>query len=223
VSWATRAALALPIALATVYGGGCGAATVARDAADAASDAAPALALLLYEPHLADDPSQPVAGGPTDEALLSLLAARPIDGTPKASVWITPVDAAVVDRAHPPTFAWKPTATALLPTAPLPVAPPQEPFRAPLPFGPERLAHAHLPPFSGTAYLLELSTSGGSRVVRLLTASPRFTPDDATWAMLTAQGGPITVGLRNARFTDNRVDADGGPFVTPSITLTVAP
>jgi hypothetical protein len=220
VGWANRAALALPIAWLTVYGGACGsgAAGVRTDpAADATPEAGAAVA---YEPHLPGDPYQPAPGGPTDEALASVLARRPYAGSPKAAAWIVPLDGARLARATPITLAWSPTSAALLPR---PSGAPPPRHRAPFPWGAERLAHAHNAPYSGVAYLLEISTATERGVFRLFTAQTSFTPDAALWERLAAAPGPITLELRTSRFTDNRIDPDGGPFSTPPIAVTFAP
>jgi hypothetical protein len=215
VGWVNRAALALPIAWVTVYGGACGSSAMSDAAADAAPEAG---APVAYDPHLPGDPYQAAPGGPTDEALASVLARKPYAGSPKAAAWIVPIDGARLARATPTTLAWSPTSATLLPR---PSGAPRH--RAPFPWGPERLAHAHNAPYSGVAYLLEISTATERGVFRLFTAQTSFTPDAALWERLAAAPGPITLELRTARFTDNRIDPDGGPFSTPPIAVTFAP
>jgi hypothetical protein len=235
VGWVNRAALALPIAWLTVYGGACGAGASGVTGDPAAGAATEAGAPVAYEPHLAGDLYQAAPGGPTDEALASVLARKPYAGSPKAAAWIVPLDGARVARATPMTLAWSPTSAALLPQpsgAPRerepspwaraePTPPPRH--RAPFPWGAERLAHAHNAPYSGVAYLLEISTAAERGVFRLFTAQTSFTPDAALWERLATAQGPITLELRTARFTDNRIDPDGGPFSTLPIAVTFAP
>jgi hypothetical protein len=211
-----RAVVALPFAWAIVYGGACGSSTATdtstSDGSTTTTDAAAdATGRVIYEHHVDGDPYAPAPNGPTDEALAAVLARKPFAGSPKAAAWLVPTDGARLDRTSAATLAWRPTTAARPPV-----------YRAPLPWGGERLAHAHNPPFSGTAYLLEVSTPSGESVLRLFTALTSFTPDADTWARLVA-AGPLVLALRTARFTDNRIDADGGPFVTPPITVSFTP
>jgi hypothetical protein len=79
--------------------------------------------------------------------------------------------------------------------------------------GPERLAHAHGPPFNGTGTLLVVTDATGARCLRVFTGDSSFTPTDSQWAALAAGQQPLTLTLTWAEFDDNRIPDGYGPFV----------
>lgn len=208
---------------ALVHSGACASdGAVAPVSAEAGVGDAAEGARVRYEPHVAGEPYEPLAGGPTDEALAAVLAAKPVEAGAKAAVLVGPPVGIPLDRRAPPRFEWR---AAHADASPVPRA--RDHARggaaSPAPWGPMRSARAHNPPFSGTVYLLVLSTPKARGVERVFTAGTSFTPDAASWANVIADGGPVTVELRTALLTDNRVDADGGPFDAAPTTFTLAP
>ena len=202
-----------------MYSGACSSddAQVRSSDAGEGDDASAGLARVAYEPHVVDDPYEPLAGGPTDEALSAVLSAKPIQGSAKAAIISSPAGSAVLARRAPPSFEWRAVQALRVRAQPSALL-----ARAPLPIGPEHAARAHNPPFSGTVFLFQISTPKTRGAFRLFTAGTAFTPDVALWARLVADGGPLTVDLRTARLTDNRVDADGGPFDAAQVVFAVS-
>lgn len=75
-----------------------------------------------------------------------------------------------------------------------------------------------LTPLSGDGYVLEFK-QGCTEVLRTMTASTFWAPDAASWALLTATQGPVTVRVYWMKFT-----ADGlvsGPIASDPITITM--
>ena len=200
----------LPIATLSVYGGACSSAPVT-----ASHDEAGAVVQVVYDPHSSRDEFQPAEYGPSDESLTQLLEHSAIEGSLRAPLWTAPANDAVLDGVAAPTISWRSTSASLdrNPGAARP--------RSWVPWGGERLAHAHNPPYSGVGYFLELAIDGHAPAYRLYTFHTSFTPDARLWEMLRAAAGSVTCTLRLARFTDNRIDPDGGPFAASSLHFTI--
>lgn len=80
------------------------------------------------------------------------------------------------------------------------------------------IAHAHLPPVTGSVYRLIFTIPGESAPLRVLTTDRSFTPGGASFASLNRATGPIALELVHAYLVDNRVME--GPYRLPAITLT---
>jgi len=169
-------------------------------------------------------------GEVTDEALTSLVAAldqkAPTTSASQAATLDMPATG-TLSKATITTFAWHiGTTTRLEPRAPeLLPAPSRERWYGPLRdlIGPERAAHAHGTPYTGTATWLVFSTASDPKLVRVLTSATTYTPTQAVWDKMAAAGGPITLDLVTAVFADNRVATDGGPFQGSKFEFTITP
>jgi len=72
-------------------------------------------------------------------------------------------------------------------------------------------AHAHLPPYTGDLYLVEVSVPGRTCPVRVLTSELAWQLDTASWNTLReAAGNALTVQVTSAYLEQNRVTE--GPF-----------
>ena len=172
-------------------------------------------------------------GEVTDEALISLVAAfdqgAPSNTPSQAATLDVPAADAMLPKTPIPTFTWHigtvtrlspPRAPALLPVDRAPsrlVGPLLELL------GPERAAHAHGTPYTGTATWLVFSTDTDPKLARVLTSLTSYTPAQAVWDKMIAAGKPITVELVSALFIENRVAADGGPFQGSKTSFTITP
>lgn len=213
-----------PFAAFAVHGAACSASSSSSSAGDAgAADATAGVDVtgVHYEPHGAGDDLLPLAGGPSDDALRALLLQT---SSTKAGASVPAFDAptagATLGGATPTTITWH-GPSASLPQRPQPRSP-----RAPSLFDAlsgERVAYAHLPPYNGMAYYLELRTPKLGAVYRIFTAFTRATPDAASWQKLATSGETVQAIVRLGRFTDSRLDPDGSPFESAPVTFTVHP
>lgn len=155
--------------------------------------------------------------GATDEALVVLLSATPIEDAAMGAALTAPAGGAELP-ATTPTFTWSVggAGAAMLP----PVAPRRHGLALEL-FGPERAAAAHGAPVNGKAYFLVFSTPGNGRLVRVFTTSLSYTPDAAAWSKMKAAGAPITASVLTGTFENNRLAEGGGPFAGPTTTFTI--
>lgn len=72
-------------------------------------------------------------------------------------------------------------------------------------------AHAHLPPYTGDLYWVEISAGGECPVAQVLTSELSWRMDDITWAELGKHADkPLTVQVMSAYLVQNRVTE--GPF-----------
>jgi len=175
-------------------------------------------------------------GDVTDEALVALVAAldqkAPADVPSQAPTLTAPAADAVLPKTPITAFTWSTgPITQWTPSAPLPSyllgkpAPKTASFTSPLweLIGPERSAHAHGTPYTGTATWVVFSTPTNPKLTRVLTSTNLYTPDQAVWDKLVAVGAPITVTLIGATFAENRIAMDGGPYKGSVTTFTFAP
>lgn len=172
-------------------------------------------------------------GEVTDEALVSLVAAldqgAPSNTPSQAATLDTPAAGAALPKTPIPTFTWHTGMTTRLAPKHTPRLLPTnvEPSRLTGPLlellGPERAAHAHGTPFTGTATWVVFSTDTDPKLARVLTSWATYTPSQAVWDKMVATGKPITVELVSALFADNRVATDGGPFQGSKTTFSIAP
>lgn len=157
-------------------------------------------------------------GAVTDEAYAAIAGLAPKQDDAKAGAITAPMDGAKVPAATPPVVTW----TASTARLELPLRERRGPSFDPLYLlRGERSAHAHGTPFTGTAYLVTFS-SGGTKLVELLTSKTSWVPDGTSWDKLKAAKAPITVSLVAAKMDNNAVTADGGPFASSkTVTFTI--
>lgn len=149
-------------------------------------------------------------GGVNDEAAGNILGSPATVDDAKAPKLSTPADGESLPSSTPPTFIW------LASTARRPALPSW--------LGPERSAHAHGTPFTGVTYILTFSTASNPILLRVATSLTSYTPDAASWALLTSAGGPITAKLTVARLEDSALAVGGGPHTSSAgVTFTVVP
>lgn len=151
-------------------------------------------------------------GGVTDESLDSIkgVAAKVDDA--RAAAITAPGEGQTLAASTPFTFTWS-GGLSRAPSAPSsPAAPPSRWVELRKLLTPINVAHAHGTPYSGVAYLLTLSTSSGA-VVEVHTSKTTYTPDQATWSLLSGAGSPITAQLVTARLQNNLLSGDG-PFLS---------
>lgn len=159
-------------------------------------------------------------GAVNDEAYAAIAGLAPKQDDAKAGAITAPMDGAKIPAATPPTFTW--TASTARLELPLRDRDPRAPSFDPLfLLRGERSAHAHGTPFTGTAYLVTFS-SGGTKLVELLTSKTSWIPDGTSWDKLKAAKAPISVSLVAAKMDNNAVTADGGPFASSkTVTFTI--
>ena len=154
-------------------------------------------------------------GGTTDEALDSIIGVTATVDDTRAGELSSPASSASVPPEPALTFSWS-AGTASL-------GAPTRRSRAWNPFEGERVAHAHGQPVTGVVYYLVLSTPKTPKLAELLTTKTTWQPDQTTWAKIVAAGEPITATLTTARVEQNRLAADGGPFVrSKAVVFTVS-
>jgi len=77
-------------------------------------------------------------------------------------------------------------------------------------------AHAHLPPFTGDIYWVEVSTAGGKcPVAQVLTPDLSWQLDANTWAQLGKSGQSFSVQVTSAYLQENRVTEGPYTLATP--------
>jgi hypothetical protein len=154
------------------------------------------------------------AGKATDEAWLALMDVRdkPLD-TSGAVYLASPSEGQEYPvGSPPPTWAWS------VPVSSLPRGLPAAPRMAPRAFGTwlgELLlpsARAHLPPYTGEIYWVEVFAPGTTcPVTQVLTSELTWQPDTDTWAALGQRAGKaLTVQVTRAYLLQNRVTE--GPY-----------
>ena len=129
-------------------------------------------------------------GAATDEALIELLAATPVDDATQAAGFTAPAEGSALDPAAPPTFTWEAGAVP-----------------------------RHGDPVNGRAYLVVFATATDPEVLRVFTTETSYTPDAAAWSTVTGAGAAVTVTITSAIFEQNRVAQGGGPWVGPPLGL----
>lgn len=154
----------------------------------------------------------------TDEALIVMLAMQAQSKPAQSAVVDTPAAEMVLPSATAPTFAWHIGEVARGPKQSFPRW--ASTLRSLVEV---REAHAHGAPVNGRGYFLVFSTAGAPKWLRVFTTDLTYTPDAAAWAKLNTAKGPITLTIMNAIFENNRVAQDGGPFMGPSVSFSIAP
>ena len=161
-------------------------------------------------------------GSASDEAWIALDEA-PLTDDPGAAGWtFTPTRWARAGAA--PTFTWSSSLAGGRHRRSTPVEPrsDDEPAKARLARGLSELlhpvAHAHLPPVTGTVYRLVFTIPGEAAPLRVFTTDRSYTPGGTAFAALNRATGPISLAFVHAYLADNRVME--GPFRLPPILLT---
>jgi hypothetical protein len=181
-----------------------------------------ACALLLLTSACDKDESkcgEPLYGGSaTDEAWRTMVDAqeKPTDSS-RAVTLMSPAEGEVFAAgAAPPRFSWTSPLRASLERATpsrLAVARPR-PSRGPLAWLGELLvptAQAHLPPFTGDIYLVQVAVPGRECPVEVLTSELSWQVDEASWrTMGEAAGQDLSLQVISAYLQDNRLKE--GPF-----------
>lgn len=169
----------------------------------------------------ASDCGEPLyAGKATDEAWRAMVDVkqRPTDSS-RAVTLLSPTESQVFPAdATPPTFEWSsPLRASLVRPQPgalaLQVAPrASRSFTAWLGDLLLPSAHAHLPPFTGDLYWVEISTPGARcPVAQVLTSDLSWQPDATTWAELGKHPGEdLSVQVMSAYLVQNSVTE--GPY-----------
>jgi hypothetical protein len=182
--------------------------------------AALALTTSACDPDTTTDCGEPLyAGKSTDEAWRALVDVkqRPIDSS-RAVTLLSPTEGeAYPASANPPTWEWTSPLRASLQRPgqgmlALEAAPrPSRSFTAWLGDLLLPTAHAHLPPYTGDLYWLEISAGGECPVAQVLTSELSWQMDATTWAELGKHAGKdLTVQVMSAYLVQNRVTE--GPF-----------
>jgi hypothetical protein len=180
--------------------------------------AALALATSACEPDTTDCGEPLYAGKSTDEAWRALVDVkqRPLDAS-RAVNLLSPSEGEVYPAgATPPTWEWSSPLRASL-QRPGPgalasrTAPPSRSFTAWLGDLLVPTAHAHLPPYTGDLYWVEISAGGECPVAQVVTSELSWQLDATTWAELGKHAGKdLTVQVMSAYLVQNRVTE--GPY-----------
>lgn len=170
-----------------------------------------------------ENANEPAYGGSgNDEVWLTMVDARDRATAGGDAPTITaPTDGQALPASEPPTISWdSPLKLALGPSAPLPLVRRQpgslfdELSQVLIPS-----AHAHLPPVSSDAYLIDFLVPGRECAVSIVTTELSHTLDDDTWAKVTAAAGEIEMRLTSAYLQSGRITE--GPFKASPISFTV--
>jgi hypothetical protein len=157
------------------------------------------------------------AGRATDETWRAMVDARTkAPDTSRAVTLLSPTEGeAYTANAAPPRWEWTSPQASLQRTAPgaLALAAPRasRSFAAWLGELLVPTAHAHLPPYTGELYWVEVSTPGAEcPVAQVLTSDLSWQLDANTWAELGKQTGALSVQVTSAYLQENRVTE--GPY-----------
>jgi len=157
--------------------------------------------------------------GATDEGLLTLLDAQPVDSALDVPIVTTPAERSTLSA--PTTFAFQPTAAAMRTRRPG-VAARRPSFDLSDLFTLERTAHAHGAPMNGEAFLLVFSTSREPHWLRVFLQGRTFAPSSAEWGRLAGAHESLSLTVTRAVFEEGRLTTDGGPFVGAPFHFTIA-
>ncbi|MCP3105310.1 hypothetical protein LZ198_41225 [Myxococcus sp. K15C18031901] len=190
------------------------------------------VALLALTPACGDDDvdapacGEPLYGGDaTDEAWRALVDAkgRPVDSSQAVTLSLPTSDTTYATNDAPPRWTWtSPLASAL------PRPSPASPARAPgaLDVGRTLLArlggfvlpsaHAHLPPFTGDIYHVQVLVPGRECPVEMLTSNLEWQLDAATWDLLKAHPAQdLGIQVVSAYLLQNRITEGPYQLATP--------
>jgi hypothetical protein len=134
-------------------------------------------------------------GDVTDVQLRAVVANAPIDWAWAGGQFDTPDPNATLPSSTPFEFTWHADATQ-----------PEEGG------GPSAYQMVHL---------LVFSTPTKPNLLRVFSTLDSYTPDDATWQLLTATGEPITLSLTSGTFAGDDLTSEGGPYIGQHLTFTI--
>ena len=175
-----------------------------------------ALTLSACAPETSSEPecAEPLyAGKATDEAWRAMVDARkkPQDSS-RAVTLVSPSEGEVYPAdATPPVWQWSSlSASVTRPSSTRYLAAWLGELLVPS-------AHAHLPPYTGDLYWVEVSTPGGKcPVVQVLTSEVSWQLDATSWAELGKHAGKdLTVQVTSAYLVQNRVTEGPYSLATP--------
>ncbi|HYO66692.1 MAG TPA: hypothetical protein VEU33_11465 [Archangium sp.] len=182
--------------------------------------AALALATSACETGTPSECGEPLyAGRSTDEAWRALVDVkqRPVDASRAVNLLSPSAGEVYPADATPPTWEWTSPLRASLwrpgqGMLALEAAPrPSRSFGAWLGALLLPTAHAHLPPYTGDLYWVEISAGGECPVAQVLTSELSWQLDATTWAELGKHAGKdLTVQVMSAYLVQNRVTE--GPY-----------
>ena len=153
--------------------------------------------------------------GATDEGVLTLLNARPVELAASEPIVTAPAEAARLTL--PTTFEYGVGATTFR-RARTRV---KRAFALGDWFVLERSAFAHGAPMNGDAFFLVFSTSHDQKLLRVFTQDKSYVPTDDEWQRLAAAGDTITLTLTRGIFEQGRLTSDGGPFVGKAVHFSI--
>jgi hypothetical protein len=167
---------------------------------------------------------EPLYGGSaTDEAWMTMVDAQKKAADSSKAVTVTAPAEGEVHPANtpPPRISWtSPLSASLERNTPgrLALASPRS-SRGPLAWIGELLiptAHAHLPPFTGDIYLVQVTVPGRECPVQVLTSELSWQIDEASWAtMAEAKAQALSVQITSAYLQDNRLKEGPYRMATP--------
>jgi hypothetical protein len=168
---------------------------------------------------------EPLYGGSaTDEAWMTMVdAEEKAADSSRAVALMSPTEGeAFAANAAPPRFSWTSPLRASLerdtPTSRLALARPR-PSRGPLAWLGELLvptAEAHLPPFTGDIYRVQVSVPGRECPIEVLTSELSWQVDTASWATMgEAAGQDLSLQITSAYLQDNRLKEGPYRMATP--------
>lgn len=161
---------------------------------------------------------EPLYGGSaTDEAWMTMVDAQKKAADSSKAVTVTaPTEGEVLSTNTPYRVSWtSPLRASLERNSPgrLAMASPR-PSRGPLAWLGELLvptAQAHLPPYTGDIYLVQVTVPGRECPVQVLTSELSWLVDQDSWdIMADAKEQPLSIQITSAYLQDNRLKE--GPF-----------
>jgi hypothetical protein len=167
---------------------------------------------------------EPLYGGSaTDEAWMTMVDAqkKPMDSSLAVTLMSPAEGETFAANATPPTFSWtSPLRASLERDRPSRHARASaRSSRGPLAWLGELLvptAEAHLPPFTGDIYLVQVTVPGRECPVEVLTSELAWKVDEASWATLGgAAGQDLRLQVTSAYLQDNRLKEGPYRLATP--------
>ncbi len=162
-------------------------------------------------------------GSATDEAWMTMVDAQKKAADSSKAVTVTAPSEGEVHPANtpPPRISWtSPLRASLVRNTPgrLALASPRS-SRGPLAWLGELLvptAEAHLPPFTGDIYLVQVSVASRECPVQVLTSELSWQIDEASWAIMAdAKDQPLSIQITSAYLQDNRLREGPYRMATP--------
>jgi hypothetical protein len=188
-----------------------------------------ACALLLLTTACGKDTAEPQCGEPlyggsaTDEAWMTMVDAqkKPMDSSRAVTV-VSPIEGETfAGSAAPPRFSWtSPLRASLERTSPGRLARARSrSSKGPLAWLGELLvptAEAHLPPFTGDIYLVQVTVPGSQCPVEVLTSELSWQLDAASWnALAGTNGADLSLQVTSAYLQENRLKEGPYRLATP--------